>query len=60
MPFPYKNKEIKLIPVLAFYKSGNLDDGAGKGKDEWINNYVIEKQINYLQIKKISNYRSII
>lgn len=32
------NKKIKIVPILALYKCGNIDDGAGSGKNEWINN----------------------
>ena len=30
------NKKIKLVPILAFYKTGNIDNNAGSGKNEWI------------------------
>lgn len=43
------NSRVLIIPVLAFYKVGNLDDGAGSGKREWLANGVIEKQIVFLQ-----------
>ncbi len=48
---------IKIIPVLAIYKCGNIDDNAGSGKNEWItNNNIIERQINYLRINNINSY----
>lgn len=43
-----KNENIKLIPALALYKSGNLDSYAGSGKEEWINNVdILKRQIIY-------------
>jgi len=46
---------IKLIPALAFYKTGKLDEYAKGGKDEWINdNDIIMKQV--LLSKNLSNY----
>lgn len=52
-----KNESIELIPVLAFYKCGNIDNNAGSGKDEWINNdNLIERQVNFLRINSINNY----
>lgn len=32
-----KNSNIKLLPALAFYKIGNIDNYAGSGINEWIN-----------------------
>ena len=47
--------DTKLIPVLAFYKVGLIDNMAGSGKNEWIeNNNIIERQINY--IKTLNKY----
>lgn len=41
-----KTKNIKLLPALALYKSGQTDEYARGGKNEWINNTdVIKKQI---------------
>ena len=41
-----KVDSIKLIPALAFYKSGNIDKYALSGSDEWINNSdIISRQI---------------
>ena len=40
--------EVKLVPVLAFYKVGLEDAYAGNGKLEWVNNKdIISKQILY-------------
>ncbi len=45
----------KLVPVLAFYKVGQLDNLAGSGKYEWLNNNnVINRQINF--IKTLNKY----
>ena len=51
-----KDKSIIFMPVLAFYKLGNIDDGAGLGKNEWLNNNLIEKQIYFLKMNNINNY----
>ncbi len=41
-----KDKKIKLIPALAFYKNGSFDSQAGSGSNEWLSNSdVIMKQI---------------
>lgn len=40
--------DVKLVPVLAFYKVGLLDNYAGSGKNEWIeNSNIISREINY-------------
>ncbi|MBQ7136691.1 MAG: family 10 glycosylhydrolase [Bacilli bacterium] len=50
-----KVPNIKLIPALAFYKTGKIDDYAKGGKEEWINdNDIIMKQV--LLSKNLSNY----
>ena len=47
--------DVKLVPVLALYKEGIVDNEAGSGKDEWINNNdVIKREVNYSKI--LSNY----
>ena len=47
--------DVKLVPVLAFYKVGLEDSYAGSGKDEWINNSnIIRREINYS--KTLSKY----
>ena len=49
------NKNIKIVPVLAFYKTGNIDNQAGRGKNEWIsNNDIIKRQIEYIREEKIN------
>ena len=46
---------VKLVPVLAFYKVGLIDNYAGVGKYEWINkNDIIKREIKYS--KTLSNY----
>ena len=51
------NKNIKIAPVLAFYKTGNIDNQAGSGKNEWVNNNdIIKKQINNIQERKLAGY----
>lgn len=48
-----KNEKIKLVPILAFYKSGNIDENAGTGKEEWVNNHdIIKRQINLIRNKE--------
>lgn len=39
-----KNKNIKLLVALAFYKTGKIDEYAKNGKEEWINNNDIIKR----------------
>lgn len=47
----------RIIPVLAFYKSGFIDNDAGSGKNEWIkNDNIISKQINVLKENGINEY----
>lgn len=49
-----KNEKIKLVPVLAFYKTGNIDDNAGSGKSEWLNNKdIIRRQIIFLRANDV-------
>lgn len=48
-------ESIKLIPALAFYKTGSVDKYAGTGENEWItNDDIIKKQI--LISRNTSNY----
>jgi len=42
------NSKVKMIPVLAFYKVGTIDNNAGLGKEEWLKNGIIERQIKFL------------
>ena len=52
-----KTDSVKIIPVLAFYKCGSVDNNALNGKNEWIdNNNLIERQINFLKINDINSY----
>ena len=47
------NESIKLVPALAFYKSGNIDKYALSGSEEWINNSdIISRQILLLRNNK--------
>lgn len=51
-----KVDEIKLIPALAFYKAGTIDEYAKSGKEEWLNyNNIIKKQV--LISRNLSNYK---
>ncbi len=52
------NKQnIKIVPVLAFYKLGNVDNGAGTGKNEWLlDNNLIIREINFLKMYNINEY----
>ncbi len=46
----------KIIPVLAFYKVGLIDEMAGTGKNEWVNqNNIITRQVNIS--KTLNNYQ---
>ena len=46
---------VKLVPVLAIYKIGLIDNYALDGKYEWVNNKdIITRQINY--IKTLNHY----
>lgn len=48
--------DVKIVPVLAFYKVGLIDNYAGNGKYEWINNKnIISREINYS--KTLSHYK---
>ena len=47
---------IKIVPVLAFYKLGSIDNEAGSGKEEWINNNIIVNQINVIRNKNLDGY----
>lgn len=51
------NKSIKIVPVLASYKEDEIDEGAGIGKNEWIDNHdIIERQINIIRDNKLDGY----
>lgn len=50
-----KVDDIKLIPALAFYKVGTIDEYAKSGREEWLNyNNIIKKQV--LISRNLSNY----
>lgn len=50
-----KVENIKLLPALAFYKVGIIDEFALSGKDEWLEyNDIIKKQV--LTSRNLSNY----
>ena len=51
------NKNIKIVPVLASYKIGEVDNDAGLGKNEWIDdNDIISKQISKIKENKLAGY----
>ena len=46
-----------MVPVLAFYKIGNIDNDAGNGKNEWINSdNIIVKQIESVKSSNLLGY----
>ena len=50
--------DVKIVPVLAFYKVGLEDSNAGSGQDEWLqNDNLIARQINYS--KTLKNYEGV-
>ena len=50
-----KNKNIKLLPALAFYKSGKEDKYANNGKNEWKEeNDIIKRQV--LESRSVGQY----
>ncbi len=50
-----KNSHVKIIPALAFYKTGQVDPYAKSGSNEWIeNNNIIMRQI--LASRNIKHY----
>jgi len=50
-----KVEGVKLIPALALYKSGEVDNYARSGKNEWIDNTdIIKRQV--LTSRNVSNY----
>ena len=51
------NKNIKIVPVLASYKVGEIDNGAGSGKNEWVNDKkIINNQISQIHINNLDGY----
>lgn len=52
-----KNENIKIVPVLAYYKLGKIDNEAGVGKKEWIDDKdIINKQIDLINNYNLSGY----
>lgn len=52
-----KNDDIKIVPVLAFYKIGTEDNDAGTGKMEWINDeLIINRQIELIKYNNLKGY----
>ena len=50
------NNKVKIVPVLAFYKVGNVDEYAKSGKYEWTSHKdIIKRQI--LLSKNLNNYQ---
>ena len=51
------NENIRVTPVLAIYKIGEEDSGAGVGKNEWMeNNEIINQQIALIKNYNLSGY----
>ena len=47
--------DIDLIPALAFYKSGNIDNYAKEGVNEWIEyNNIIAREVSFS--RELANY----
>lgn len=52
-----KNKNIKIVPILAYYKLGKIDKEAGLGKNEWIEDKdIIEKQKSIIKEYNLSGF----
>lgn len=52
-----ENKSIQVVPVLALYKVGEIDNGAGIGKNEWIDNEsIIKNQISLIKSYNLNGY----
>lgn len=52
-----ENKDIQVVPVLALYKVGEVDKGAGSGQNEWINNNsIINNQISLIKSYNLNGY----
>lgn len=51
------NKEIKIVPVLALYKCGKIDDEAGMGREEWIeNDNILLRQVTMIKNHNLKGY----
>ena len=52
-----ENKSIQVVPVLAAYKVNEIDNGAGYGKNEWIENKnLINQQISLIKKYNLQGY----
>lgn len=48
---------VTLIPTLAIYKCGIIDQDAGSGKKEWINNNdIINREVNLIRSKQLLGF----
>ena len=51
------NKNSNIVPVLALYKQGEIDNEAGNGKNEWLNdNQIINRQIELIKNSNLGGY----
>ncbi|MBP3841058.1 MAG: family 10 glycosylhydrolase [Bacilli bacterium] len=51
-----KNRNVKLLVALAFYKTGKIDNYAKKGENEWINNNdIIKREVLMIREKQNIN-----
>ena len=51
------NDNVQIVPILAFYKCGFPDEGAGTGKNEWVNSDdIIKRQIVLLRNRNLLGY----
>ena len=51
------NKSVSIVPVLAIYKSGQIDNDAGKKKNEWKeSSNIIARQIEEIRNQELSGY----
>ena len=52
-----KNNKISMVPVLAYYKIGEVDNEAGTGKNEWVeDNDIINRQIKVIKEYNLNGY----
>ena len=52
-----RENNVSIVPVLASYKVDNIDNDAGLGKNEWVDdNKIIDKQIKVIQKKNLAGY----
>ena len=48
---------VTLLPTLAIYKCGIIDQDAGSGKKEWINNNdIINREVNLIRSKQLLGF----